>query len=55
MHTPLIELLQSLDTDIQYVKQLANLHWNQKTTVKQNEELSELINIKQGVHQGCVA
>ena len=54
-HEPLIELLQSLGIDPQDVKLLANLHWNQQAAVRHNGEISESINIKQGVRQGCVA
>ena len=34
-HKSLIELLQSLDIDSQYVKLLANLYWNQKAAVRE--------------------
>ena len=54
-HDPLIELLQSLDIDPQYVKLFANLYWNQQTAVSHNGEISESIGIKQGVRLGCVA
>ena len=51
-HEPLIELLQSIDIDPQDVKLLANLYWNQQATVRHNGEISESINIMQGVRQG---
>ncbi len=54
-HEPLIDLLQSLDTDAHDIKLLANLYWNQQATVRHNGELSKSMNIKQGVRQGCVA
>ena len=54
-HEPLIELLQSLDINPQYVKLLANIYWNQQAAVRHNGEISESISIKQGVRQGYVA
>ena len=54
-HEPLIELLQSLDIDPQDVQLLANLYWNQQSAGRHNRQISESINIKQGVRQGCVA
>ena len=54
-HEPLIELLQSLEIEPQDVKLLANLYWNQQAAVRHNGEISESINIKQRVRQGCVA
>ena len=48
-HALLIELLLSFNTDTQDIKLLANLYWNHKATVTHNEEVSESINIKQGV------
>ena len=54
-HEPLINLLQSLDIDEHDIKLLSNLYWNQQAVVRHNGELSDPMNIKQGVRQGCVA
>ena len=54
-HEPLIELRQSIDTDTQDIKRLANLYWNLKVTVRHNRELNESFNIKHGVRHECVA
>ena len=35
-HEPLLELIHSLDIDLQDVKRLANLYWNQQAAVKHN-------------------
>ena len=48
-HEPLIDLIQSLDSDPQDLKLLANLYWNKQAEVRHN---CESISIKQGVRQG---
>ena len=50
-HKPLIELQQSLDTDTQDISCLPTYTGIKKATVRQNGELSESINIKQGVRR----
>ena len=53
-HASLFDLLSSLDHEYHDIKLLANLYWNQQAAARHNEEVSELINIKQGIRQGCV-
>ena len=48
---PLIELQQSLDTDTQDISCLPTYTGIKKATVRQNGELSESINIMQGVRR----
>jgi hypothetical protein len=54
-HTHLIEMLQNLDVDDKDIRLLTNLYWTQRAAVRHNGELSEWMDIKQGVRQGCVA
>ena len=54
-HASLFHLLSSLDIESHDIKLLANLYWNQQAAVRHNGELSESMNIKQGIRQGCVA
>ena len=55
-HASLFDLLSSLDNDSHDIQLLANLYWNQPAAVRHNGEVvSESVNIKQGIRQGCVA
>ena len=54
-HASLFDLLSSLDIDSHDIQLLANLYWNQQAAVRYNGEVSESVNIKQGIRQGCVA
>ena len=54
-HASLFDLLSSLDIDSHDIQLLANLYWNQQAAVRHNGEVSESVNIKQGIRQGCVA
>ena len=54
-HGPLISMLQTLDVDDKDIRLLTNLYWTQQAAVRQNGEISEWMNIKQGVRQGGVA
>ena len=54
-HASLFDLLSSLDIESHDIKLLANLYWNQKAAIRHNGEVSESVNIKQGIRQGCVA
>ena len=54
-HISLFVLLSSLDIESHDIKLLANLHWNQEAAVRHNGKVSESMNIKQGIRQGCVA
>ena len=44
-----------LDIDSHDIQLLANLYWNQQAAVRHNGEVSESVNIKQDIRQGCVA
>ena len=54
-YASLFDLLSYLDIDSHDIKLLANLYLNQQATVRHNGEVSESMNIKQGIRQGCVA
>ena len=54
-HKHLIQLLQSLDVDVQDNKRLAIPYCNQQAATRHNGEISKTIDIKQGVWQGCIA
>ena len=53
-HESLVELLQSLDVDKSETMLLTNLHWKQTAAVRCGGDISEWLDIKQGVRQGCV-
>ena len=54
-HESLVELLQSLDVDKSETRLLTNLYWKQTAAVRCGDNISEWLDIKQGVRQGCVA
>ena len=54
-HESLVELLQSLDVDKSETRLLTNLYWKQIAAVMCGDDISEWLDIKQGVRQGCVA
>jgi hypothetical protein len=54
-HGKLIEVLHNLDVDKKDIQLLGNLYWKQEAAVRINGEISEYMEIKQGVRQGCVA
>ena len=54
-HASLFDLLSSHNIESDDIKLLANLYWNQQAAVRNNGEVSESINIKQGIRQDCVA
>ena len=51
----LVELLQSLDVDKSETRLLTNLYLKQTAAVRCGDDISEWLDIKQGVRQGCVA
>ena len=53
-HESLVELLQSLDVDKSETRLLINLYWKQTAAVRCGDDISEWLDIKQGVRQGCV-
>ena len=54
-HESLVELLQSLDVDKSETMLLTNLYWKQTAAVRCGDDISEWLDIKQGVRQGYVA
>ena len=54
-HALLFDLLSSLDIESHDIKLLVNLHWNQQAAVRHNGEVSESMNINQGIRHGCIA
>ena len=54
-HASLFDLLSSLHIESHGITLLANLYWNQQAVIRHNGEVSESMNIKQGIRQGCVA
>ena len=51
-HESLLELLQSLDVDKSETRLLTNLYWKQTAAVRCGDDISEWLDIKQGVRQG---
>ena len=51
----LVELIQSLDVDKSETRLLTNLYWKQTSAVGCGDDISEWLDIKQGVRQACVA
>ena len=54
-HESIVELLQPLDVDKSETRQLTNFYWKQTAAVRCGDDISEWLDIKQGVRQGCVA
>ena len=50
-HESLVELLQSLDVDKSETRLLTNLYWKQTAAVRCGDDISEWLDIKQGVRQ----
>uniref|UniRef100_A0A8D8V3E1 Craniofacial development protein 2 n=1 Tax=Cacopsylla melanoneura TaxID=428564 RepID=A0A8D8V3E1_9HEMI len=53
-HDKLINILKNKNIDNHDIRIISNLYWNQVAKVKVDDELSEDIQIMQGVRQGCV-
>ena len=53
-HEPLIEMKKELDLDGKNVDLIMNLYWDQQAAVRWNDKLSNYVDIKSGVRQGCV-
>ena len=51
----LVELLQPLDVDKSETRLLTNFYWKQTAAVRCSDDISEWLDIKQGVRQCCVA
>ena len=54
-HESLMELLQSLDVDKLETRLLTNLYWKQAAAIRCGDDISEWLDTKLGVRQGCVA
>ena len=52
-HESLVEFLQSLDADKSETRLLTNLYWKQTAAVRCGDDISEWLDIKQGVRQCC--
>ena len=50
-----MELLQSLDVDKSETRLITNIYWKQTTAVRCGDDISEWLDIKQGVRQECVS
>ena len=53
-HEKLFAILDQLDIDGKTLRWISNLYWEQTAAVRVDDELSEWIEIKRGVRQGCV-
>ena len=53
-HDCLIEVMKKYGIDQADIRMMAELYWKQRAVVRVGEEVSEWINIKRGVRQGCV-
>ena len=53
-HENLFQILEKLDMDGKDLRLVRNLYWEQKAAMKVNNDISEYINIKRDVQQGCV-
>lgn len=53
-HEKLLDMLQSLDIDGKSIQLVRNMYWNQKVSVRVQDQLTEQIEISRGVRQGCV-
>ena len=53
-HDKLMSILKSLNLDDRDVRIIANLYWNQSANIRIEGSLSESIQIKRGVRQGCI-
>lgn len=53
-HTKLIEVLLLKGLDSRDIRIIKNLYWDQKAAVKVENELTEPMKVRRGVHQGCI-
>lgn len=53
-HDRLIQLLRKKNLDTKDIRIISHLYYNQTATIKEGNELSEDIEIRRGVRQGCV-
>lgn len=53
-HHKLMQLLKRLDIDQKDIRCIENLYWNQTAQIEVDNNMSNTIQIKRGVRQGCV-
>ncbi|RUS74522.1 hypothetical protein EGW08_017710 [Elysia chlorotica] len=53
-HNELIQAMQKTDIDSNDIALISHLYWTQKTKIRIGNELSNDVDIKKGVRQGCV-
>lgn len=53
-HHRLMQLLRNLDIDQKDIRCIENLYWNQTAQIKLDGDLSNNVQIRKGVRQGCV-
>ena len=53
-HANLMEMLNRLDIGKKYLRVIRNLYYKQTAAVTVEDELTDLVNIKRDVRQGCV-
>jgi len=53
-HPKLMQLLRNLDIDQKDIRCIENLYWYKTAQMRLNNELSDDIEIRRGVRQGCV-
>ena len=53
-HAKIIECLKNINVDYRDIRLITNLYWEQKANVRVEQDMSDEVNIKRGVRQGCV-
>ena len=53
-HKELMQMLSELDVDGKDLRLIRNLYWDQKAAIKIWDQISNYVDIKRGVRQGCV-
>ena len=53
-HEELMRMLAGLEIDSKDIRVIKNLYYHQKAAVRVGDELTEVVDIKRGVRQGCV-
>ena len=53
-HAKFIECLKNIKVDYRGISLITNLYWEQKASVRVEQDMSDEVNIKRGVRQGCV-
>ena len=53
-HNKLLEILSKVDIDDNDKMVLTNLYWQQKTRIRYESEMTDNVDIKKGIRQGCV-